>query len=31
MIFKNGGELKKNEELHMVVQKLEVVIEVSRY
>jgi len=31
MIFKNGGELKKNGELHMVVQKLEVVNEVIGY
>jgi len=31
MIFKNGGKLKKNEELHMVMQKLEVVNEVSSY
>jgi hypothetical protein len=31
MIFKNEGKRKKNEELHMVVQKLEVINEVSSY
>lgn len=31
MVFKNGGELEKNEELHMEVQKQEVVNEVSSY